>query len=194
MKAVLRKRYGGRGREPAAAHAALQVLVRSQLWWDAAFCVGLFRSVGAEPDTGPLLADAFRLGAKVAVPVAGRDGRYSFRYVEEGTGWVRGAHGILEPEASAPVPPGELRVILVPGVAFDAAGTRLGHGGGNYDRLLAGFPEALLVGVAFESRMAREPLPREAHDVAMDAIATEAGVRYLPGAAAKLARLLEGAR
>jgi 5-formyltetrahydrofolate cyclo-ligase len=61
-------------------------------------------------------------------------------------------------------------MILVPGRAFDRAGTRLGRGGGAYDRILAGL-QAPKIGVAFACQLV-ENLPREPHDVPMDAVVT----------------------
>jgi 5-formyltetrahydrofolate cyclo-ligase len=63
-----------------------------------------------------------------------------------------------------------IAMILVPGRAFDRAGTRLGRGGGAYDRILAGL-QAPKIGVAFACQLV-ENLPREPHDVPMDAVVT----------------------
>jgi 5-formyltetrahydrofolate cyclo-ligase len=60
---------------------------------------------------------------------------------------------------------------LVPGLAFDASGRRLGHGGGHFDRLLAR-TAGLRAGVAFEVQMVRR-VPVDAHDVNMDAVITD---------------------
>ena len=78
--------------------------------------------------------------------------------------------------------------IVVPGVALDAQGGRLGHGRGHLDRLLAQ-SGALLVGLCFENRLV-EAVPMEPHDVRMDVVATEKRMLYAPAAAAKLERLL----
>jgi len=88
--------------------------------------------------------------------------------------------GMLEPEASLPqVGPEEVDIVLVPGVAFDRYGARLGYGGGFYDRFLPG-TSALRVGIALESAVA-EALPCAEHDQRMDWIATpERLIRCLP--------------
>ncbi len=72
--------------------------------------------------------------------------------------------GSLEREGYSPVEPSQIDGVVVPLVAFDAAGRRLGYGGGNYDRLLASLrPDAAVAGVAFaEQRLAR--VPTEPHD------------------------------
>jgi 5-formyltetrahydrofolate cyclo-ligase len=84
---------------------------------------------------------------------------------------VRHRFGMLEPAADLPViNPTHLDVVLVPGVAFDRRGGRLGFGGGYYDRFLPTTP-ALRVGTAFDECLADE-LPCTAHDQRVDWIAT----------------------
>lgn len=87
-----------------------------------------------------------------------------------------GTFGIREPDANTArqVFPGEDDTILVPGLAFDRAGGRLGRGGGFYDRFLAQWPHARRVGVGFSIQLI-DAVPREAHDAQVDAIVTEDG-------------------
>lgn len=89
--------------------------------------------------------------------------------------------GFDQPTPASPrVPLGSVAVVLVPGLAFDRRGNRLGHGGGFYDRLLAKVPgTAWRVGVA-RSEMVVDRLPVEGHDVPMTHLATEAGVVRCP--------------
>lgn len=84
-----------------------------------------------------------------------------------------GHRGIHEPDASAPeASPAEIDLVLVPGTAFDEGCCRVGMGGGFYDRLLPRLrPGALAVGIAFDAQVG-DPVPREAHDVPLDAIVT----------------------
>jgi 5-formyltetrahydrofolate cyclo-ligase len=84
---------------------------------------------------------------------------------------VRHRFGMLEPAADSPlVDPKRLDIVLVPGVAFDQQGGRLGFGGGYYDRFLATTP-ALRVGVTFDTCLAQD-LPCSDHDQRMDWIVT----------------------
>lgn len=87
-----------------------------------------------------------------------------------------GRFGIREPDPDAAVQvlPDEGDTILVPGLAFDRRGGRLGRGGGFYDRFLERWPNAFRVGVAFSSQLI-ESVPCEAHDVRVDAVVTEDG-------------------
>ena len=172
---------------PTGASEAIQRRLVAQDWWTAAFQVGIYRSTSSEPSTDALWADVLARGARVAVPVR-RGAEYGWGWVDGNTRWRKGAHGIPEPVAAPPAPPGELRVIVVPGLAFDAQGGRLGHGRGHFDRLLAK-TGALRIGLCFENRLV-EAVPMEPHDVRMDVVATEKRMLFAPAAAAKLERLL----
>jgi 5-formyltetrahydrofolate cyclo-ligase len=92
-------------------------------------------------------------------------------------GLVLGSTRALEPPASAPiVPPREVDLVCVPGVAFDTRGGRLGRGRGHYDATLALLPRsAFRVGLAFESQIV-PAVPAEPHDERLDAVVTEARV------------------
>ncbi len=186
MKQPLREKIKGR-RASQGASEAIQERLMAADWWTAAFAVGLYRSTPNEPATEALLADLLARGAQVAVPVR-RGAEYGWGRVDAATRWKKGAHGIWEPTAAPAVATKDLRLIVVPGVAFDAQGGRLGHGRGHFDRLLAR-SEALLVGLCFENRLV-EAVPMEPHDVRMDVVATEKRMLFAPAAATKLERLL----
>lgn len=90
-----------------------------------------------------------------------------------------GMYKILEPKAELRNAPGkrlavkELDLVMVPGVAFDRRGARMGHGMGYYDKLLEhARPDAPLVALAFECQLFPE-IPTQEHDVFMDKIITE---------------------
>jgi 5-formyltetrahydrofolate cyclo-ligase len=97
-----------------------------------------------------------------------------------------GTYGILEPRLDMRALPGrrprlsEIELIMVPGVAFDRQGGRLGHGKGFYDKLLRRAPPATpLVGVAFECQLF-DTIPMLPHDVRMGMVITEAGTYSRP--------------
>ncbi|MDA3039979.1 MAG: 5-formyltetrahydrofolate cyclo-ligase [Actinomycetota bacterium] len=85
-------------------------------------------------------------------------------------------YGFRQPVADAPIVRDDhIAIVLVPGLAFDLFGTRLGHGAGYYDRFLARLPDSVLrIGVC--SGYLVNDLPRDAHDVPMTHLATEIGV------------------
>jgi 5-formyltetrahydrofolate cyclo-ligase len=91
--------------------------------------------------------------------------------------WTKNHWGIWEPDlrTAEKVDLEKCVGVLVPGVAFDQQGYRLGYGKGFYDRVLAGF-KGLKVGVAFSVQVTQESLPHDDNDVAMDLIVTDAGV------------------
>ena len=110
---------------------------------------------------------------RLCVPVVAAAGApLRFREWTPGCATERGAFGVEVPvEGGWRVPD----VLIVPMVAFDATGTRLGYGGGFYDRTLKGLGQALVVGLATEAQ--RVPrLPRGPHDVTIPWIVTERGV------------------
>ena len=136
---------------------------------------------GSEVRTRPFLSTALEGGKQIVVPYCLADdlGLFLLSSIEE---LVPGTYGILEPkgdlrEASdRRVDAGQLDLVIVPGVAFDRTGARLGHGKGYYDRLLARVrPDTALVALAFECQVFAQ-IPTEPHDVAMDAVITEQAV------------------
>jgi 5-formyltetrahydrofolate cyclo-ligase len=93
-----------------------------------------------------------------------------------------GMYKILEPKAELRTVPAkrvdvkEIDLVMVPGVAFDRTGARMGHGKGYYDKLLEhARPETPLVALAFECQLFPE-IPTQSHDVFMDKIITEANI------------------
>ena len=81
--------------------------------------------------------------------------------------------GMLEPKANCQIVPSDKVVgVFVPLLAFDIQGTRLGKGRAFYDRYLEAFP-GKKIGIAFEWQFCAKEIPREAHDIALDAVVTE---------------------
>jgi 5-formyltetrahydrofolate cyclo-ligase len=147
--------------------------------WQAAKAVLLYASFASEVDTRPLLELAWGQDKTVGLPRM--DGReLAVHMVLPDTALAANRHGIPEPPRDAPLlSTGDLGVVLVPGVAFDRRGGRLGYGGGYYDRLLGTVPHAFRVGVAYEAQVV-EHLPTSLLDVPMDVLVTESGVHVLP--------------
>lgn len=131
-------------------------------------------AIGDEIDPAPLLARLQSKGATIVLPRIETGGRMTFR--EADPKWHEAAaFGLTQPSADAP----ELRpsLVLAPLLAFDARGTRLGYGKGYYDRTLAALgKKPLLVGYAF-SAQELDFIPRLAHDLPLDILVTETGLR-----------------
>jgi 5-formyltetrahydrofolate cyclo-ligase len=92
-----------------------------------------------------------------------------------------GAYGLPEPIEGYPLPLSSADVVfLVPGLGFDPTGTRLGRGGGHYDRALVEYPAAPRLGLACDAQI-RSSLPREPWDQPVDAVVTERRVLWTAG-------------
>ena len=138
--------------------------------------VGGYWPIGDEIDVLPLLAALRERGLSLALPVVAAPGLpLSFRAWRPGDELAPGAHGIAAPLASVEtVVPG---LVIVPLLAFDAQGWRLGYGAGYYDRTLEAFIAAgqavMAVGVAYAGQEV-PAVPHDGGDVRLDALVTEA--------------------
>jgi 5-formyltetrahydrofolate cyclo-ligase len=104
------------------------------------------------------------------------------RKVEDMSDWIPGKWGVPEPDPTRTDLMDvslTLDVVLVPGIAYNTNGARLGYGGGYYDRLYAGAgrtsdsTSTLWIGFAFSDQVITEPLPLERHDLRLNGVATE---------------------
>ena len=155
-----------------ASQEALR-LFRGQSVWERAKSILLFAPLPHELDIWPLLGEALRAGKDVALP---RFNEASRAYMACAVGDLEkdvcaGMFGIREPSGScAEVSLNRLDLILVPGIAFDLKGRRLGRGKGYYDRLLAA-TRGVTCGVAFDEQIVAT-IPVEPHDIDVDCILT----------------------
>lgn len=138
----------------------------------------LYLAFGDEIDLTPLLALP---DTRLVVSRTHTDGRLTLHPYEPAR-LERHPLGFAQPPEGAPrVDPGALDAALLPGLCFDLGGARLGYGRGYFDRLLPGLrTDAPRVGVGFEALVVPR-LPRDPHDVPVTHLATERGVRVLPG-------------
>lgn len=130
-----------------------------------------------EVRTHGLIAHALAAGKRVSVPITDVGGKKltPSSLLSYPGDLAPGAWGILEPrpECVRPVEPVELDLVVVPGVAFDPGGNRLGYGGGFYDRFLPGTrPETVYLAPAFEVQVVADVFPGP-HDVPVHIIVTE---------------------
>ena len=144
--------------------------------------VAAYVSVSSEPGTGPLLDLLRESGKRVVLPLLQPDGDLDWASYD-GPGTLHTARrGLLEPSG-----PGLGRdtlatadAVLVPGLAVDRSGNRLGRGGGSYDRALARVPVGTFVCVLLHSEEVLDAVPCDTHDRRVNAVATELGVTHLP--------------
>ncbi len=145
--------------------------------------LGAYAATRDEASVDALLEERWERGLATVLPRV-RGPRLELWKVESRAELEPGAFGILEPFRSLErVQLADLRAIVVPGVAFDGRGQRIGYGKGHYDRLLSGIPERIArIGVAFACQLFDE-IPREPHDVAMTHLLTEDGWTPVSGEA-----------
>ena len=125
-----------------------------------------------EIDIRPLLTALHERGHPVLLPeTPPRGNPLIFRHWHPGTAMVRERFGTRRPTG----PVGTPGLLLVPLLAFDRAGRRLGYGGGYYDRTLAGLPAARAIGCAYATQEVDE-VPATEYDARLHAVATERGV------------------
>ena len=121
-----------------------------------------------EVRTVPMLEQALRDGKRVAVPKVYGD-EMKFLYLDDLTKVSKGYAGIPEPIADEPVADDKTALVLMPGLAFDPAGHRIGYGGGFYDKFLAAEPNHPTLALCYEFQMLPE-LHTEEHDIPVDTV------------------------
>lgn len=135
----------------------------------------VFLSFGSEVLTDDLLRWGWEAGKRMVIPLCRPEDRRlttcllcAFAELEPGH------YGIREPKAEIvrTVPREEIDAVLIPAVAFDRRGYRVGYGGGYYDRFLPEVPRAARIGAAFSRQIVAE-IPADSHDVPTDRIVTE---------------------
>ena len=188
-----------RSATPASAREARSEAIRARLLamhvYDGATSIALFHPIEkkGEVDLRGVDLDARARGLRVAYPALHepdfdpaklREGELppprtmSFRWVDLDADPLHGAledrgHGFLEPREDAPVAPVDhLDVVIVPGLAFDPTGHRLGYGAGFYDMTLEDATRARTVGVAFDFQIVSE-IPVTPGDVPVQAVVTD---------------------
>jgi 5,10-methenyltetrahydrofolate synthetase len=168
-KQILREKMKAAIRNAAGKALASQLIRRhlqNSAIWERAQVVFGFVAHPREPDW---LGD-YSPGEKlIAFPRIGEEGTLSFHC---GTAFEVGALGVKQPADGAVAPSPDL--VIVPGLAFDCRGGRLGRGRGFYDRWLKANPTVKALGVCFKCQIV-ESVPTEPHDARVGVILTEEG-------------------
>ena len=170
---VLRRRAIA-GDEVVRASRAVCEHVATSIQYRSARAIVLYAARAGEPDPAAL-ANHPSIGVDAFFPRVEGD---SLVFRRANVAELRpGAFGILEPPSHSPVLGADRTgvLVVVPGLAFDRAGNRLGSGKGYYDRVLTGYPLAQRVGLAFAAFVV-SPLPADPWDVPMHAVVTERGM------------------
>ena len=138
--------------------------------WSVATTMLLYYPLPDELDVRPLIQMAYQAGHRVLLPVVVGDD-LELRLYEGEESLRAGAYNIMEPVGPL-FPPedyNQIQLAIVPGMAFDASGHRLGRGKGYYDRLLPQLPQAYKIGVCYPFQFLTD-IPSEEHDVLMNEV------------------------
>ena len=131
-----------------------------------------FISAFKEPDTVEIIKELWEQDKKIVVPITDiESGTLSLSYINSMDDMKKGAYGILEPKTVRTADENNIDIILVPGLAFDRNGGRMGFGKGYYDRLLES-SKAVKIGLCYDFQIL-EKIPTESHDVPMNFVITE---------------------
>lgn len=135
--------------------------------------ISIYLPINNEVETKPIIDSLIREGKRVFVP---QFANYEYRFCEfkDWNGLEEGPFGILQPKTQDSISADLLDVAILPGVAFDLRCVRLGYGKGVFDQLLEG-SKAYRIGLAYYFQIV-EKLPREKHDLVMDAVVTEGAI------------------
>lgn len=187
LRSTIRRARADRSERRGQEHAvALRDHVLALPAIGSATCVSVYASRRFEPGTLPLIEALHQRGVKVLIPMLG-DG------LRRGWGVYQGVDDLVERAPGRPPEPSgeflgqealrEADVVVVPALAVDSLGTRLGQGGGWYDRALCdAAPDAPIVALTFAGELREEghALPHEDHDITVHAVITPQGVTRLP--------------
>ncbi len=171
-------------RQPGEARLAKSLIIAGRLkrlrLYRRAEVLLCYVAMDGEVETRPILAQALADGKRVAVPVTFKRSRRlvaaQIKDLDRDLK-AKGPFGILQPTdvSRRRLDPKELDLVLVPGVAFDAKGRRLGRGGGYFDRFLEKLPPKVpRVGLAFHFQLVKE-IPWEPHDRPVSRVITDRG-------------------
>jgi 5-formyltetrahydrofolate cyclo-ligase len=169
---------------PRERRAEMSAAIRDRLLDEirsrGARAVFVFRSFGSEVDTHGLIERVAGEGGRVLLPVL-QDGALEAARWTPGEPLVRSGYGALEPAEREIVQPAEVDLVVVPGLAFDLRGYRVGYGRGYYDGYLRRLPPgAARIGAAFAAQVV-DHVPHGASDEPVDAIVTEAALLAAAG-------------
>lgn len=149
---------------------------------DGADPVLVYASKPPEVDTGPLIKEMISRGTRVVVPIIEKEQRnLRLSYLRDPSLLLASTFSVPEPIGhEIPADPNDIPVVIVPMIAYDSAGHRLGYGAGFYDRFLSRNSHMRKIGIAFSCQEV-DCIPADENDVCMDVIVTEKGVTRISG-------------
>lgn len=152
--------------------------------------VFIYASFRDEPDTSYLMNHCWMNNDRVIVPKVVGEGRFMLHVLKEAGDLHPGAWGIPEPAEHTDIWPetrlAEIDLIVVPGLAYDKTGGRIGFGGGFYDRFMSALQfsegretETLITALAFREQILTDCIPMEPHDFKVELLFTASGTIYI---------------
>jgi 5-formyltetrahydrofolate cyclo-ligase len=140
-----------------------------------AWKVALYLSVTHEIPTRYIVRSIWEAGREIVVPYwSATQKSYQLTLMKPAANLIKGKMGIREPQERIPVSPVEVDAFILPGLAFDLQGGRLGYGAGIYDTILSqARKNTPKIAICYDWQILEDPLPLESHDVRMDWIVTE---------------------
>jgi len=137
----------------------------------------IYASKHPEVETRNLIAQLIATGKRVVVPIIEKETRsLRLSYLVNPATLVKSTFNVPEPVGNEiPARPKDIEVAIIPMIAFDAKGSRLGYGAGYYDRFLKKNPHIIKIGISF-SCQEEVFIPSDSNDIQMDYIVTERGV------------------
>lgn len=169
LRATIRARKRAMTEEEICHRSAVlgKLFADSALYKEAKTIYG-YLPYNQEVRTVPMLEQAIRDGKRVAVPKVYGD-QMRFLYITDMSQVEKGYAGIPEPIADEPVAQDETALVLMPGLAFDPQGHRIGYGGGFYDRFLENEPNHPTLALCYDFQMFPK-LETEEHDIPVDCV------------------------
>ncbi len=149
-----------------------KLFLESELYRNAK-TIMLYMPLGNEVDTGSIMEKAFADGKRAVLPMTDSKDKIIPYYIDADTKLKIGAYSVREPIDTQMADPNDIDIVIVPGVAFDRYGNRVGFGKGCYDGFLKD-TNALKVGVCYEFQMC-DTIAADQYDVKMDYVISEKG-------------------
>lgn len=178
-KPALRRKMLALREEHGATDAAAIALLSCPLWAKADV-VALYAALPLEAATIPLMENAWRNGKRICLPKIANQRKHemNFFFCEHTNELINGPFGLQEPNGRQFC--SQVDLMILPGLAFDFAGNRLGYGGGYYDRFLGSNKNfaKFKIGICHDYQVVAH-IPHDSYDMTVQGICTESGLRWL---------------
>lgn len=141
----------------------------------SASTVMLYSNYKNEVATWGIIKECFKENKRVVLPKTIKEGNDILPcIITDSSELIQGAYGIYEPDGRNVIDKNQIEIIIIPGVAFDKNGDRIGHGAGYYDRFLKDF-SGIKAGICYNFQVVENAWPDE-YDIKMDYLITEMGI------------------